>query len=50
MVAEVKQNRFFANSAWIQNWLNRLGPVLGLLLVIAVIVMVINLVSGRRAV
>lgn len=36
MVAEVKQNRLFANSAWVQNWLNRLGPVLGLLLVITV--------------
>ena len=36
MVAEVKQNRVFANSALIQNWLNRLGPVFGLVLVIVI--------------
>jgi ribose transport system permease protein len=36
MVAEVKQSRILANSALLQNWLNRLGPVLGLVLVIAV--------------
>ena len=36
MVAEVKQNRVLANSALIQTWLNRLGPVLGLILVIVI--------------
>src|SRR5215203_6182680 len=36
MVAEVKQNRFVLSSAFFQNWLNRLGPVLGLLLVIGI--------------
>ena len=36
MVAEVKENRIVASSAWIQNWLNRLGPVLGLVLVIVI--------------
>jgi len=36
MVAEVKQDRVFSNSAFIQSWLNRLGPVLGLVLVIAI--------------
>ena len=36
MVAEVKENRIFANSALIQSWLNRLGPVLGLILVIVI--------------
>src|SRR6476646_11292854 len=36
MVAEVKQNRALITSAALHNWLNRLGPVLGLVLVIAV--------------
>jgi ribose transport system permease protein len=36
MVAEVKQNRALLSSALLQNWLNRLGPLLGLVLVIAV--------------
>ena len=36
MIAEVKENRIVASSAWIQNWLNRLGPVLGLVLVIVI--------------
>src|SRR4030095_4599153 len=36
MVAEVKENRVFAGSAWIHNWLNRLGPLLGLVLVIVI--------------
>jgi ribose transport system permease protein len=36
MVAEVKENRILANSALIQSWLNRLGPVLGLILVIVI--------------
>lgn len=36
MIAEVKQNRILANSALVQNWLNRLGPLLGLILVIAI--------------
>jgi ribose transport system permease protein len=36
MVAEVKQNRAPLTSAVLHNWLNRLGPVLGLVLVIVV--------------
>ena len=36
MVAEVKENRIFASSALIHNWLNRLGPLLGLVLVIVI--------------
>jgi ribose transport system permease protein len=36
MVAEVKQNRAPLTSAVLHNWLNRLGPVLGLVLVIIV--------------
>ena len=36
MVAEVKQSRVPLTSAALHNWLNRLGPVLGLVLVIAV--------------
>ena len=36
MVAEVKTNRLMVNSALLQNWLNRLGPLLGLVLVILV--------------
>src|SRR2546423_13829421 len=36
MVADIKQRRLFLSSALLQNWLNRLGPVLGLLLVIGI--------------
>ena len=36
MVADVKQTRAFLNARLLQAWLNRVGPVLGLLLVIAV--------------
>ena len=36
MVADVKQTRAFLNAGFLQAWLNRVGPVLGLLLVIAV--------------
>jgi len=36
MVADVKQSRGLSSSALLQTWLNRLGPVLGLLLVILV--------------
>lgn len=36
MVAEVKQNRHLIGSAFLQTWLNRVGPVLGLVLVILI--------------
>jgi ribose transport system permease protein len=36
MVAEVKQNRVVASSTLIHHWLNRLGPLLGLVLVILI--------------
>lgn len=36
MVAEVKSNRIVFGSALLQSWLNRLGPLLGLVLVILV--------------
>jgi ribose transport system permease protein len=36
LVAEVKQNRALFSSAFLQTWLNRVGPLLGLLLVIAI--------------
>ena len=36
MIAEVKANRPITSSALIHNWLNRLGPVLGLVLVIVI--------------
>src|SRR5688500_20324816 len=36
MVADVKQTRSFLNASHLQTWLNRVGPVLGLLLVIAI--------------
>src|SRR4030095_4750596 len=36
MIAEVKQNRAPLTSAVLHNWLNRLGPVLGLVLVIVI--------------
>src|SRR6185295_6269480 len=36
MVADVKQSRAFFNAGQLQSWLNRLGPVLGLLLVIGI--------------
>ncbi len=36
MVAEVKQDRALTTSGFLQSWLNRLGPILGLVLVIAI--------------
>ncbi len=36
MIAEVKQNRELFNSGFLQTWLNRVGPILGLVLVIAI--------------
>ena len=36
MVAEVKQTRALITSAALHHWLNRLGPVLGLVLVIGI--------------
>src|SRR5438105_2797240 len=36
MVAEAKQTRLFASSGFFQKWLNRIGPLLGLVLVILV--------------
>jgi len=36
MIAEVKHNRELFNSGFLQTWLNRVGPILGLVLVIAI--------------
>jgi ribose transport system permease protein len=36
MVAEIKQNRTFLRAGFMQSWLNRIGPVLGLILVIGI--------------
>ena len=36
MVAEVKQDRALTSSGFLQSWLNRVGPILGLVLVIAI--------------
>src|SRR6266404_6347434 len=36
MVAEAKQIREVSFSAFLQKWLNRVGPILGLVLVIAI--------------
>ena len=36
MVAEVKQDRPLTTSGFLQSWLNRVGPILGLVLVIAI--------------
>src|SRR5215467_778821 len=36
MVADVKQNRVLFSTRLLHHWLNRLGPVLGLLLVIGI--------------
>src|SRR5258707_14890518 len=36
MVAEVKQNRALLSARLFQSWLNRLGPLLGLALVIGI--------------
>ena len=36
MVAEVKQDRALTTSGFLQSWLNRVGPILGLVLVIAI--------------
>jgi ribose/xylose/arabinose/galactoside ABC-type transport system permease subunit len=36
MIAEVKQNRELLSSGFLQTWLNRVGPILGLVLVVAI--------------
>ncbi|HZE73204.1 MAG TPA: ABC transporter permease [Pyrinomonadaceae bacterium] len=36
MIAEVKQHRALLNPGFLQTWLNRVGPILGLVLVIAI--------------
>jgi len=36
MIAEVKQNRELFSSGFLQTWLNRVGPIMGLVLVIAI--------------
>ncbi len=36
MVAEVEQDAFVSGSTFLQTWLNRLGPLLGLVLVVAI--------------
>jgi ribose transport system permease protein len=36
MIAEVKQHRELLNPGFLQTWLNRVGPILGLVLVIAI--------------
>jgi ribose transport system permease protein len=42
VVAEVKQNRQLIGSAFLQTWLNRIGPVLGLVLVILIFTMLME--------
>jgi len=42
MVADVKQNRALLNARLLQSWLNRLGPVLGLLLVIGIFSLLVD--------
>ena len=42
MIAEVKQRRFSFNAGLLQNWLNRVGPFVGLLLVIVIILLLLG--------
>src|SRR5687768_7233372 len=42
MVAEVKQNRGLLTVGVLQNWLNRAGPALGLLLVIGIFTLLMD--------
>src|SRR5687768_17685929 len=42
MVAEVKQNRGLLTAGVLQNWLNRAGPALGLLLVIGIFTLLMD--------
>src|SRR5215208_4214640 len=42
MVADVKQSPAFLSARLLQHWLNRLGPVLGLLLVIGMFLIIIS--------
>jgi len=42
MVADVKTSRAFFNTGWLQNWLNRVGPALGLLLVIGIFTLLMD--------
>src|SRR3982751_4430315 len=42
MVADVKQSRTVFSASLLQSWLNRLGPVLGLLLVIGIFSLLVD--------
>src|SRR5687768_6779388 len=42
MVAEVKQNRALLTAGVLQSWLNRVGPALGLLLVIGIFTLLMD--------
>lgn len=42
MVAEIKQNRAFLTAGFLQSWLNRVGPALGLLLVIGIFTLLMD--------
>ena len=42
MVADVKTNRTFLNANLLQSWLNRVGPALGLLLVIGIFTLLMD--------
>jgi len=42
MVADVKPNRAFLSATSLQSWLNRVGPALGLLLVIAIFTLLMD--------
>jgi len=42
MIAEAKQPRAFLNARLLQSWLNRLGPALGLLLVIGIFTLLMD--------
>src|SRR5215216_3251310 len=42
MVADVKQNRVVYSTRLVHHWLNRLGPLLGLLLVIGIFSLLVD--------
>src|SRR5687768_13741083 len=42
MVTDIKTSRAFLNTDWLHNWLNRVGPALGLLLVIGIFTLLMD--------
>jgi hypothetical protein len=46
MITDVKTNRTFLRASSVQSWLNRVGPALGLLLVIGIFTLLMDTPRG----